>query len=209
MRFIQLVRSIGAGPIGAGPIAAAFAAALISAPAAGQTSIDPPPGDWTHRGVAVSFPENVGPYKRGQATEFTSDGRDASVGYRYSNDDGVLTVTVYVYPDYSDLSCSQIFLGARNNVAEYSGAQLSGQGFVSPPDGGDTDFGLGARYRLPANSMREGYPALISDVYLYCPPGDKWLVKYRASWTGSEATFPEVGNFLRQIKWPAALRSGL
>ncbi|WP_271439233.1 hypothetical protein [Pontixanthobacter luteolus] len=199
MRFIQSLR----------PISAALAITLISAPAAGQTSIDPPAGDWTHRGVDVSFPETVGGFERGQATEFTSDGRDAAIGYKYNNADGTLNVTVYVYPDYSDLSCSQIFLDARNNVAEYRGAELSGQGFISPPNGGNTDFGLAARYRLPANSMREGYPALISDVYLYCPPGDKWLVKYRASWTGSEATFPDVGSFLRRIDWPAALRSNL
>lgn len=62
------------------------------------------------------------------------------------------------------------------------------------------------RYWVPANAMRQGMPAVYSDLYLYCPPGEKWLVKYRATWNGSSETFPDYVAALKNIDWSALKR---
>ena len=189
-----------------------FAAALLSiagfatAPLQAAEEIENPPGQWRHEASGVVWPKMLGEADRGSITAFDDLRLDVSTGYVLRSSQGVLIMTFYVYPSPSGWSCEETFADARSLVARYDGAQLLWEGAAPSPDGTNSAGARRVRYHIPAGSMREGYPELVSDLYLYCPSGSDWLVKYRASWTGTAAEFPDVPALLTQIAWPEDLR---
>lgn len=170
-----------------------------------QSEIENGDDPWTHRIAEVTFPKTLGTFARTQIYEYSEDGSDASVSYRLETDDGILTMTIYVYPNQASYSCDESFEGARAHIVNYEGSRLVAEWSTLPPDGEGELAAKIARYFLPEGSVREELPALYSDLYLYCPPGEEWLVKYRASWSGEAQTFPDIGTMLAQVEWPAHL----
>ncbi|WP_128891944.1 hypothetical protein [Erythrobacter sp. HKB08] len=189
---------------------AAFALLLVAAvPLAAQaqerTAI--PSGPWLHEPSGTTFPDQIGGASRGNtATTFDEAGIDVAVGYSLKNDDGVLILTLYVYPPYGGLDCAESFSDAQVSINKYRGVRKLSQGSAPSPSGKSMHAATHARYAIPAGGMNPNYPALVSDLYVHCSPGDEWLVKYRASWTGSEETFPDVFAMLREIDWPEKLK---
>ncbi len=177
---------------------------LLAGPAVAQTEIEQPDGPWTHRGVGVQFPQNVGPFERIRINEFNDSGTDAAVGYIMRADGNVLVVTTYVYPG-DGRSCETRFNGAAKLIADYEGSELVSQSMAPAPDGSRPDSALHARYRVPADAMKEGVPESLSDIYMFCSPDGEWLVKYRATWHGDLASFPDAMLLLQGIAWPAEL----
>lgn len=180
-------------------------AALVAAASHAQTIVPNSDGPWTHRGAKVTFPRTLGDFTRVRIAEYSKDGRDASAGYRLRSGEGTLTLTIYVYPHIAGLSCDGIFEDARSNITRYKGSRLISEWPAPEPAAKGEGKAKVARYHLPQDTFREGVPAMYSDLYLYCPAGEKWLVKYRASWSGKAHQFPDIGALLQQIKWPAHL----
>ena len=189
-------------------LATLFAAfSLLIAPSAyAQTVVESPNGPWSHSGINISFPQAIGDYARGQITEYSDDGHDASVGYSYQNADGTLIVTIYVYPAYSGYTCAAVFADAASYIEQYPGSRMQSFNLAPSPSGNEDQAAMQRRYWVPANAMREGVPEVFSDLYLYCPPGEKWLIKYRASWSGSSDTFPDYVAAFKKIDWNALKR---
>lgn len=187
------------------------AAALATVPAlpsmaAAQSQVENPEGVWIHKPSGTAFPRFLGTAERTRITEFTSDGRDVGLSYQMEADNGLLILTYYVYPPISDWSCLETFRDAKASVEKRDIApKVIGQGVKPSPSGKTADSALYARYTFPEDSMADGAPPLVSDLYLSCSGGSGYLVKYRASWTGSESTFPDVAPLTRQIGWGPGL----
>lgn len=177
----------------------------LAGPALAQGAVDQPDGPWTHSATGVQFPQAVGEYNRNTIHEFDANGNDAGVGYVLRTDQGVLSVTVYVYPAKPGLSCLEAFKSTTTHIENYEGSEMLSEGMASAPDGNHPGSALYARYRVPEGAVRDGYPELISDAYVYCARDGEWLVKYRANWSGSEATFPDAMVVLQAIEWPEDL----
>nr|WP_137676391.1 hypothetical protein [Parerythrobacter lutipelagi] len=176
-------------------------AAIAASPLSAQQRIENPAGVWTHKGTETAFPRMLSSAERTSITEYDPNGSDASTGYSYSDENGTLVLTIYVYPVIEEFTCLQTYQDAKRSIEQYDGAELRAETNVESPGGALGEAAYFGRYRIPAGAMRADYPELISDLYLYCPPDSEWLVKYRASWNGSEQTFPDVGALIKQIGW--------
>lgn len=184
----------------------ALAAIATPPPASAQQAVDNPPGVWIHAPSGTAYPRFLGAAERISITEFDADGRDASAGYSMRTETGVLILTLYVYPAIDEMDCATTFNDAQRAITEaYQGENLLGKAAAASPGGSIADAAQLARYTIPEGGMREGYPAMVSDLYLHCPAGGEWLVKYRASWSGSAAEFPDVAAMLAQVSWGPGL----
>lgn len=183
--------------------AVALAGLTIATPvtAVAQQRIENPEGTWIHASTDTAFPRVIGMAERTSITEFDSDGNDVGVGYSYKDDNGVLVLTVYVYPVIPEFDCKQTYADSKLAIDRYEGSELLSE--MTTYEAGDDSDGEAhfGRYYIPAGAMRPGYPEMVSDVFLYCPAGSGYLVKYRASWNGLESTFPDVSAMMRQIGW--------
>jgi hypothetical protein len=188
-------------------ILAVLGAALLAlaAPAAAKREVAHPRDPWVHAATGTSFPAAVGAFRRGRVIEYSADGRDASVGYWLQRGDDNLTVTLYIYPTIPELNCRETFEDAQRSIEDYGGVQLLGQSLGPPPSGRGAPVARQADYLIPAGTIRADLPELRSEVYLYCPPGDQWLVKSRASWDADADFSSDVEALVRAIQWPGDL----
>lgn len=188
-------------------IALATPFALLAAAPAAQASeeLPNPQGIWSHEATETLFPRMIGAAERVRITDFDGEAQDVGVGYNMRTNDGTLILTLYVYPRKTDVSCQEEYDGGKTAIARYKGARLATESRAAAPDGSPEDGAYFARYALPAGSMRPDYPALVSDLYLYCPADNRWNVKYRASWNGSEQTLPDISGLIGQIGWGEAV----
>lgn len=184
---------------------AAALLALAPPPAAAQSEVPDPPDPWVHDATGTPFPAEVAGFHRSRVIEYSDDGRDAGVNYAMSRGDDRLTVSLYVYPTLSDLDCRGTYEDARGTVAAYDGALLLSEVRDPAPSGGGDDVAFHARFLLPAGAVRADVPEVRSDVYLYCPAGDEWLVKYRATWSANADFEHDVEALLHAIAWPGNL----
>lgn len=184
---------------------AACLLALAPGRAAAQGEVASPPDPWVHAATGTRFPAKLGASQRGRVFEYTEDGRDASVGYSIDKDGYRATVTLYVYPTIAGYTCQEVFTDSRSHIEAYEGAQIVSEGTTLAPSGRGGPTAFYARYYVPAGAMREDIPAVRSDVYLYCPPGDAWLVKYRATWSAEVDFASEVEALFHAVDWPANL----
>lgn len=179
--------------------------AVVPQQLAAQQSVANPDGIWRHQGSGAIFPRFIGSAERNSITEFNAEGTDASAGYSLNNDSGVLILTIYVYPTLDNLTCRQNFDDSKRAIDQYDGVDMRDEGMLPNPSGRTDQVAYHARYFIPAGAVRPDYPALWSDLYLHCPKNSGWLVKYRASWTGTKEDFPDIPKLLRQVEWGSGL----
>lgn len=181
-------------------------AALAGPPLAAQERIANPPGPWTHEASGTVVPRFLGAAERDSITRFDDGGGNVGIGFSVRTPEGALILTLYIYPPIEDFDCDQTYEDAKLAISESYGdiAPVSEEDAASP-DGGRLGASLHARYYFPAGAMRSDYPAVYSDLYLHCAIDRGWLVKYRATWSGREEDFPDVGALLRQIGWGPGL----
>jgi len=180
--------------------------ALAITPAAAQTRIDQPTGDWVHSATGTRFPASLPPFNRGNITEYTSDGRDASVSYRLIRGDVLLLVTLYIYPARPGDSCQAHFDGLKAEVTNGTKtAEMISESRADSPSGKTRGAGYRARFHYPAGAMGPGLGELTSDAYLFCPKGGQWLVVYRATWSAKVDFSADVDQVVRAIAWPTPL----
>jgi len=174
-------------------------------PASAQAALENTLTPWTHEASGTIFPRFLSTAERISIREYNDKGTDVSAGYRLQSDKGRLTLTIYVYPKFEGVSCINTMKDAQRAIAQYEGASLTNSGKRNSPSGLTANVAHYARYLIPAGSMSPDYPELVSDLYLYCPSGNNWLVKYRASWDGKAADMPDVPALLQQIGWGPGL----
>lgn len=180
-------------------------ALCIATPALAQKRVENAPDPWVHAATGTQFPATVDGFKRTGIFEYSDDGRDASAGYRLDRDGKWVNVTLYVYPAIDGWTCRQTFDDVKATLDRYEGGTLVRERLDPPPSGSGAPIAHYAQYQLPAGSMRETMGPVRSDAYLYCPPGGKWLVKYRATGTADFDFGSEVEALLQAIAWPKML----
>ena len=179
---------------------------LATAPVVAQTEIKDAPNPWVHPATGASFPASIAGFERRRVVEYSEDGRDVSVGYNLKRDGKFLVVTLYAYPASAGVSCADTFADAKSHIAKRQGARLVREGLDLAPSGSGAPVAHYARYAIPAGGMGDGSPAVTSDLYLHCPKGSGFLVKYRATGDDGFEFGPDVTRLLRAIAWPAPLR---
>ena len=186
-------------------MAIVLAGLCLAWPAAAQVQVENPPDPWIHTATETRFPATVGEFQRRQVFEYSPDGRDAGVNYFLRQGDDWANVSLFVYPVIADLDCRGTYEDAKGDVTSYAGARLMGESLVVAPAGRGDPTAFHASYLMPGGAMRADLPELRSDVYLYCPPGNVWLVKYRATSTIGADFAADIERLLHSIAWPAAL----
>jgi hypothetical protein len=187
----------------AGLASALLAVAATAAEA--QTAVQNPPDPWIHAPTGTPFPARVGDFERGRVVEYSTDGRDASAGYSLRRGNDWASVTLYVYPVFQGMDCQATFADVKRNIAAHKGAALVSEGRTPGPSGRGGPTAYHARYQVPAGAMGEKVPEVRSEAYLYCPAGNEWLVKYRATWNAGADFSKDVEALLHEIKWPKKL----
>lgn len=177
---------------------------MIAAPLAAQGQIDAPDGPWVHTATGTRFPQAMLGFQRDAITQFDEAGENVGVSYSAEVGEELLMADVFIYPQYDGVTCAEVF-GSVKAAIKYPGTQLLSETMAPPPGGRGALTAHHARYFIPAGAMREGFPPLVSDAYLFCSADGQWLVKYRASWTGSAETFPDLAPFLKAFAWNASL----
>lgn len=177
---------------------------MLAVPAAAQTDLPQPDGPWLHPAAGVPFPEMLGGLERIRIVSYDDDSTNASVGYNGGDANGRLILTIYVYPS-RDENCAQEFANSVAPIANYQGSALVFERMAAAPDGKRQASARHSRYIIPAGAIRDDLPRMVSDAYLFCSPDQQWFVKYRASWTGSAETFPDVMQLISGIAWPGTL----
>jgi hypothetical protein len=179
------------------------AALLASAtPAAAQTDLPNPSGDWLDAPTGVSFPAASGDFVRKTIQAFDNTGRDIGVSYHLiRNGKPVGFTTLYVYPAPPG-NCDAAWQIEKRQTLENRSLILSEDRAPSPsgktPDAAHhamVDRHLGG----PGNPVE-------SATYFYCVPGGQWLVKYYSSWKGTVSLESETIALLRSVSWPEAFR---
>ena len=178
---------------------------VLALPASAQTEVADPPDPWVHAATGTPFPAEAAGFRRSRVIEYSEDGRDAGVNYALSRGDEWLMVSLYVYPAFTDLDCKGTYEDARATVAAYRGAKLLGEARDPAPSGRGEGVAYHARFLLPAGVVREDIPEARSDVYLYCPAGGQWLVKYRATWSAGADFEHDIEALVHAIAWPGNL----
>ncbi|OYX47593.1 MAG: hypothetical protein B7Y97_12305 [Sphingomonas sp. 32-66-10] len=178
---------------------------LVAGPAQAQREVANAPDPWVHAATGAKLPVSVAGFQRTRVSEYSDDGRDASASYVLRREGGFVSVTLYIYPAAAGLTCVQTFADGQAQIVRRGGVRLIREARDLPPSGRGTPVAHYARYAIPAGTMGEGIPALTSDLYLHCPAGSGFLVKYRASGTEGFEFGPDVTRLIRSIAWPAAL----
>lgn len=178
-----IIRHLAAAALLAG------AAAAAPAPAHAQREVTETAGDpFVHRQAGVRFPATIGGFRRGRVFEFDGDGRDASVGYKPPAMPGEMTV--YVYPRNGS-ECWSLFNSADQAVMNREGTTRRDEDRSLKLLAGGGSEQISARYTVPAGAMGAPHPELVSYLWVGCPSGSDWVVKYRGSFevkNESEAT---------------------
>lgn len=177
---------------------------MIAVPLAAQSQINAPNGPWVHAATGTRFPQAMLGFQRDAITQFDETGENVGVSYSAEVGEELLMADVFIYPQYEGVTCAQVF-GSVKAAIKYPGTRLLSETMAPPPGGIGAATAHHARYLIPEGAMREGYPSLVSDAYLFCSADGEWLVKYRASWTGSPETFPDLAPFMKSFAWNASL----
>lgn len=176
-----------------------------AAPAAAQPKqLQVAPGNWTPQGTQVNFPEKIGEYERVSAYEYGPDNWSVGYqGYRGGKLEGV--ITVYLYARAAGTGCASEFAEVRTAIEQSrpDAAKLA-EASAPSPRGTLGVQAVWARYRFDLRFDGTDQP-VFSDAYLYCHPGSRWWIKYRATWPAGEDRSSEAAAVLRAIGWPADL----
>lgn len=185
-----------------------LAASLLGSPAAAQgREVTDPPAVWAHKFTGVHFPSRKDDFVRVQIFEYNDEGSDASVGYDLiRNGRKIASVTIYIYPPFAIGGCENQYEDLKKSIfqAPYDDTRLLSEDRVPSPSGANDRAAYHARFSFAAPFDGQRVPVL-SDAYLFCPAGDKWLVAYRATWLKDEVIDKDVIALFRSFDWPDML----
>lgn len=150
---------------------------------AAQQTIENAPDPYVHKRAGVAFPLAAGPFERGRVVEYDETGADASVGYTPSWMAG--EISLYLYP-LGGLSCAEHFDGASEAVTARGGTiALSDAGVTMPGFTGAAQ--LSRSFAIAPGGYGFDHGELVSVLWVGCPAGGDWIVKYRGSFLAEDA----------------------
>jgi hypothetical protein len=195
----------------AGPIVLGAAAALVllagcqapgTAPARPDTGRAPT--DHVHAATGMAFPDAVGDFVRAGFTRYDIAGLDVGAGYELTAPEGALAAAVSIHP-LPAAACEAAFeRGKREVAADHPGAKLTEETAARLEKGGASHAGRKAAFTF--NDLFAGRrQPLRSELYVFCPVGERWIIKYRFTGPAGFAAGESIAEFLARMPWPASV----
>jgi hypothetical protein len=175
-------------------------------------------GAYTHPGMKMVFPENVGQFLRSEIMQYDARQRDVGIGYTCTNAHSrLVAMTVYVYPAPAydtgkgatvNVPDAQALMfrahmddAAKAILDRHKDARVVTNEVFVLTQGAEKHAGQ----RLTCELKFAFGPAradAISQLYLF--QHRNWLVKYRVTYpkAARAAAEADIGDFLQQLTWP-------
>lgn len=180
-------------------IALTVSALGLAGPAVAQGEVANAPDPYVHAPTGVTFPGALGDIERG--TVYTFDEAGSNIGIGYLPRDHAGQITVYLYPKAAE-GCEAEFEGAHEAIVNRSGSVVRASDALSIPAFRDAQQ-FSRSYRIEAGGYGSDHPELMSFLWVGCPAGSPWIVKYRASFPMSDVqqAYGIESRFLGGIDW--------
>jgi hypothetical protein len=185
------------------PFPALLAASPPTPPAVASTS-----AEFVHAPTGMVLPAKLGRFERTRVQRYTADGSDMGASYGLRRDDHRMNVTVTIFPSDTRRAktCRDEFIAAYEGVtARNAQVRVDEMKPVKAPPGHPQAEGYIAAFDEGDGVFDNERIALKGEIRLYCLPGGKWLVQYRATWPGEESMPSAYKRFLRELAWPKTL----
>lgn len=188
-------------------VAAFVALGAAGAPALAQGELENTSQPFDHQAAGVTLPYQAGNFTRTALHQFDSAAEDIAAVYRLQTASGNGAIlSLYVYP-VRKASCRQEFDSANAAIQRadgYGNVQLVSAREAAPPQANAQGDAYYARYTMSRLQSGADWQDTTSDAYLFCPAGDRWLVKYRLSWNGAADDMPSVQPLFDAMGWSDA-----
>lgn len=153
------------------------------APAIAQGVVANAADPYVHKVAGVEFPENIGKFQRGRVVEYDERGADASVSYGV---DGLLgELSVYLYPARGT-TCQEQLDMAKTAVLKRGGTTLQENAPAIKLGSFEGIQQKSVTFTVKSGGFGFDHPALVSYLWVGCPAGDNWVVKYRGSFAAAD-----------------------
>jgi hypothetical protein len=194
----------------AGPIVLCAVAALVLAGCQAPRTAPPRPDtgraptDHVHAATGMAFPDEVGGFVRAGFTRYDMAGLDVGAGYELKAPEGALAAAVSIHP-LPAAACEAAFeRGKREVAADHPGVAPAGESAATLEKGGASHAGRKAAFTF--NDLFAGRrQPLRSELYVFCPVGERWIIKYRFTAPADFAAGESIAEFLAQMPWPASV----
>lgn len=199
-----------------------------NAPAAQQAVYAPQSfqrtGDFVQEMSGMILPESVGDFERTTITRFRTDGSEISASYaKNKNGPRSIDATVYSYAGLvgaiqvesegeselfdqflanmlgRELGCQQEWADAQNAIVQrFEGAKVLDEGQMDLVNGDRTFNTQFVRYTFSSQpGLRE--PDFATELYLICPVGSAWSVKYRFTYERFDGARAAIDAFMNDL----------
>lgn len=180
-------------------IALALSVVGITSPALAQGEVANAPDPYVHPQTGVAFPQTLNDIERGGVYTFDEASSNIGIGYLPSNHAG--EITIYLYPKTRE-GCQAEFDGAHAAIMDRRGSVIRQSDVFSIPAFRDAQQ-FSRSYRIEAGGYGNDHPELMSFLWVGCPAGSPWIVKYRASFpmNAIPQAYGIESRFLGGIDW--------
>jgi hypothetical protein len=186
-------------------------AATLAGAAVAQVSDVAVSGTYVHEQSGVTFPTEVGDFRRVSVRRYAADGSNEGVGYNHTRQHIAATVYVYPSPPLADAAsaeeraqacAAQLQTVQQEITTVHPSAAVVSVGESVLTQSGVEQRGVGASYRVTAPSrFGPNHPPLRSDTHLFCYVGGRWSIKYRLTYEDDAAFRESAAAFLRDFTW--------
>ncbi len=176
------------------------------------------PGSYTHAPSGLVFPPSAGPFRRGQITQYGTDGElGTGVGYNLYQPPQAVATTIFVYHSSELISIGsppEVISDARTTLCDndyqarkreilrvHEGARLVSEGPLTLSNSGAAIPGRTAtfHYSEPFAGRRQ---VLESRLDVICYIDGKWSVTYRSTYPASFDATEALATFMDHTPWP-------
>jgi hypothetical protein len=165
------------------------------------------PATHVHAATGMAFPDEVGGFVRAGFTRYDMAGLDVGAGYELKAPDGALRAAVSIspLPAPPGAACEGAFeRGKREVAADHPGAAPAGETAATLEKGGASHAGRKAAFTFYDLFAGRRQP-LRSELYVFCPVGERWIIKYRFTAPADFAAGESIAGFLAKMPWPASV----
>jgi hypothetical protein len=164
-------------------------------------------GPWTHPPSGMTFPVEVGEFKRSSLLSYDKAGRNVSAQYEIDGAVSRLVMSVYVYPappvtgSMREERCgSQLDAATFDLAKQHPGLRRTGIDDVALAQDGTEHLGVRARFIYDQPLVRDALPSA-AEIDLFCRATDSWQIEYRFTRPRELAADPIVADFMSRLTW--------
>jgi len=164
-------------------------------------------GAWTHPQSGMTFPVEVGEFKRTLLLRYDKAGQNVSATYEIDGAVSKLAVSVYVYPappvtgSMRQERCgSQLDAATFDLAKQHPGLRRTGIDEVAIAQDGAEHRGVRARFIYDQPLVQDALPSA-AEIDLFCRATDSWQIEYRFTRPRELDADPILADFMRRLTW--------